>query len=478
MSPIPPLWSLSATELGRRFRAGECTPVQLLDSLVARINALNPLIHALVTPDLEGARRAAMASAERWARSAPLGPLDGIAITIKDNIEQAGLRCTWGSRLFAGHVPQADELPVARLRAEGMVLLGKTNASEFAMQGHTDNEVFGVTRNPWSLALSVGGSSGGAVACVAAGLGPLALGTDGGGSIRRPAAHTGLVGFKPSRGRVPRAGGLPAIFLDYEVVGPIARCVDDVILLMQALSPFDRRDPGSWPFEDRPLELPQTLPRLRILHVPQFGDAPVDAEIAALTDQAADRLAGLGHRVERAGHWPLADRLNGLWMSLAQVGLARMLAERGPAAEGLSPIARASAQAGQALPATALFELLAEVETMKRQLSLCFADFDLLLTPATAALPWTATDSYPDRIAGQSVGPRGHAVFTAFANAAGLPAIALPGGFSELGLPNGLQLVAPWGQDERLLALAREYEVAYPWAAHWPPRFGPDDSVR
>ena len=463
-----PAWQLSAVALADCYRSGQLSPVDALEAILERIAAVNPSLNAIVTLDPDGARRAAQASSARWRRAQPLGPLDGVPITIKDNLEVAGLRCTWGSRLFADHRPLEDELPVARLRAAGALILGKTNCSEFAMVGHTANEVFGATRNPWDTRLTAGGSSGGAVAAVAAGLGPLALGTDGGGSTRRPAAHCGLVGYKPTIGRLPRAGGLPAIFLDYEVIGPIARTVDDVVLLAQALAEPDPRDPASQAFVHQAFEPPSRTGPLRILHIRSFGDAPVEPDIAALTDSAAERFAALGHQVEHADQWPIAESVSARWMQLAQSGLAQMLSARGADPALLSPIAQASLDAGRALPATALFELLDEVAVLRQRLGQCLSEHDFLLTPATAAWPWPVERVYPDVIAGRTAGPRGHAVFTAFVNAAGLPAIALPCGQSASGLPNGLQLVGRWGDDARLLALARDWERIERGFEHWP----------
>jgi aspartyl-tRNA(Asn)/glutamyl-tRNA(Gln) amidotransferase subunit A len=202
-----------------------------------------------------------------------LSPPDG-----KPAIPVQGLRATWGSKLYADFVPSVDELPIARLRAGGAVILGKTNCPEFTLQGYTDNLLFGPSRNPWNLTLTPGGSSGGAVAAVCAGLGPVAIGTDGGGSIRRPASHTGLVGLKPSRGRVPRADGFPAMLLDFEVIGPMTRTVADLVNAMRLLSAPDRLDPLSTAFSDRPFEIP-SAPATRILYVPHFGSSPVDPEI-------------------------------------------------------------------------------------------------------------------------------------------------------------------------------------------------------
>ena len=462
------LWRLPATQLGAGYRAARFTPEDVLDQVLERVAQHNPHLNAIVTLDAAGARAAARASTARFADGRPAGALDGVPLTVKDNIAVAGLRATWGSRLFADHVATVDELPVARLRAAGAVILGKTNTPEFAMVGHTDNLVFGATRNPWNTALSAGGSSGGAVAAVAAGFGPLALCTDGGGSIRRPAAHTGLVGFKPSRGRVPRCDGLPAICLDYEVAGPIARTVDDAILLMQAICAPDPRDAASSPFTDRPFSVPATPPACRILHIPTFGDAPVDPEITTRMAEAAAHLRALGHSVDTADRFDLAEAVNARWMSLSQAGLANMLADHPDWRNLLTPASIANAEAGLALPASALFELLRIVDQMRSRLGELFTRHDLLLTPATAALPWPIGHTHPTHIAGRAVGPRGHAVFTGFVNAAGLPAISLPCAPTSAGLPNGLQLIGRWGEDGMLCAVARQYETAWPWQSRWP----------
>ena len=257
-----PLWSLSACELAHAYANG-LSPEEVIGATLARIREINPRLNAIVTPDETGALASAEASAERWKQGRALGPLDGAPLTIKDNILAGGLRATWGSRLYCDFVPDRDETPVARLRAAGAVIIGKTNVPEFTLHGFTDNEVFGVTGNPWNVALTPGGSSGGAVAAVASGMGALALGTDGGGSIRRPAAHTGLVGFKPSREMVPRAHGFPAILYNFEVAGPIARCVDDVIATMEVIAG------ANWQRVE-----PLAINRPRIAYAPTFSGAP------------------------------------------------------------------------------------------------------------------------------------------------------------------------------------------------------------
>jgi aspartyl-tRNA(Asn)/glutamyl-tRNA(Gln) amidotransferase subunit A len=183
-----PLWALSATELVAGYIAAQFNPLDVIESVLDRIDGVNPLLNAVVTSDREGARGAAVESTRRYRDGESLSGMDGVPITVKDNIPVKGMRSTWGSRLFSNYIPEKDELPIARLRQAGAIILGKTNCPEFTLQGYTDNVLFGPTRNPWNLAMTPGGSSGGGVAAVAAGLGPIAICTDGGGSIRRPAS--------------------------------------------------------------------------------------------------------------------------------------------------------------------------------------------------------------------------------------------------------------------------------------------------
>ncbi|KWT96837.1 MULTISPECIES: amidase [unclassified Variovorax] len=455
MTSITPLWQLTATQLAAGFREGAFTPAQALEACLARSAEVNPRLNALVALDAEGATHAAEQSSARWRSGHALGPLDGVPVTIKDNLQVRGLPTHWGSRALAGLVAERDELPVAKLREAGAVIFGKTNVPEFTMQGYTGNPVFGATGNPWDPALTPGGSSGGAVALVAAGGCPMALATDGGGSIRRPASHTNLVGLKPSRGRVPRGGGLPPIFLDFEVAGPLARCVDDVAAMMQVIGRG-----GMQPVAAAPA---------RILYIPRFGDHPVDPAIAALTAAAARQFAALGHEVTTADRFDMAEAVNERWPLLSQVGLAWLVAHpqalsstRALDPASFGPVMQANAQTGRDASALALFDLLFEAERLRTELAGLFERHDFLLTPAAAALPWPAGETHPPRIDDCEVGPRGHAVFAGFVNAAGLPAIALPCGFAQ-GLPVGLQLVAREGGDDALLDLARAFERAHPW---------------
>ena len=455
----------SALDLVALFRAKKASPVEALDAIHARIARHDPALNAIIAPDAGRARAAADASTARWRAGTPAGPLDGVPLTVKDSIAVAGLACTWGSPVFRDFVPDADELPVARLRAGGAVILGKTNVPEFTMVGYTDNTLFGPTRNPWDARLTPGGSSGGAVAAVAAGFGPLALGTDGGGSIRRPASHVGIFGLKPTPGRVPRADGLPAIFSDLEQIGPLARTMPDLIALMAAISAPDAADPLSRFMPE--FAVPKPVPRLRILYIPRFAAHPVDPDIAASCATAARELAALGHNVEDgAAPWDV-DAINAAAQAVAPAGLAWLMARK--SAEPAGPLLRAAAEAGRGMDAATLFGALHAMGEFRRHLATrVFSRWHALLTPAAAALPWPATESHPTVIAGQQVGPRGHAVFTAFANAAYLPGLTLPCAPAANGLPIGVQLVGAPGADAVLCAVGAEHAAMHPYAERRP----------
>lgn len=449
-------WQMGAGELAAAFRRGELSPIDALASCLERIETLNPCLNAFVALRRDAALEDARRSAERHARGEALGPLDGVPVAVKDNLPTADLPTTWGNVAMRDHRPAHDELAVARLRAAGAVIVGKTNVPEFTLEGYTSNRLFGTTRNPWNPALTPGGSSGGSVAAVAAGMVPLALGTDGGGSTRRPASHTGLVGLKPSIGAIAREHALPPLLLDFEVVGPIARSVADVRALFGALRGPHRADRSSWAAEAARRPLPAAL---RVRYVATLDGAPVDPQIARQCRNAAHRLAELGHAVDE-GPLPLDLReISAAWPQVGAIGLAA-LAEREPAwIEGASPRYRELAEAGARLPASRLWAIVEAAQQLRRDAAKVFDDIDLLAMPAAAALPWPADEAFPTHIDGREVGPRGHAVFTGWVNAAGLPAVSIPCLPSAEGLPIGLQLIADFGCDDALLDLAQAVEA-------------------
>ena len=379
-----------------------------------------------------------------------------------------GMPTTWGSRALREHVPAADELPVARLRAHGAVIIGKTNCPEFTLDGHTSNLLFGTTRNPWNTALTPGGSSGGAVAGVAAGLFPLALGTDGGGSTRRPASHTGLVGFKPSIGAIARFPTLPQILLDFEVIGPIARTVGDVALLYNATCGPDPRDRTSLTARAGLVRSDGAIAPLRILYVPRIDDNALDPEIERSVRDAASLLGELGHRVE-VGALPFElSAIVEFWPLLGQVGVAHLFERWPQSVTECAPRFAEMAEAGRRVPGPRYFRGLETIREFRATVADAFQHFDLLMTPSAAALPWPADQAYPTRIDGREVGPRGHAVYTGWVNACGHPAINLPSAPSEGGLPIGFQLVGAYGRDELLMQVGEQYERAYPFHRRWP----------
>ncbi|MEH2493494.1 amidase [Bradyrhizobium sp. AZCC 2230] len=456
MDDRAPLWAMSACEFVRAFADG-LSPRAVIEATLSHIAATNPRLNAIVTLDAAGALAAADASARRWRDGRPASALDGVPITVKDNILVAGLRATWGSKLYRDFVPDEDELPVRRLREAGAIILGKTNVPELTLHGYTDNALFGTTGNPWDPALTPGGSSGGAVAAVASGMCTLALATDGGGSIRRPAAHTGLVGFKPSRDTVARGKGFPAILGEFEVIGPIARCAEDVLAAMDVIAA---------PAWSRLMAEPLT-PRSRVAYVSTFGRAPVDPFIRDVIEGTIARARALGLDVETLSPFTLADPLDAVWPVVSQTGVAWLL-DRHPGWQGQvgSAIAEMEA-AGRRLTARDYLDALDQVAALRRSFDALFAQYDFLITPSAAAMPWPATESHPAVIDGQSVGPRGHAVFTAIANALGLPAISLPCIIPDGALPVGLQVIAGSGHDGWLMKFAREYEGRL-FAHRWP----------
>jgi aspartyl-tRNA(Asn)/glutamyl-tRNA(Gln) amidotransferase subunit A len=463
MSESGESWRLGVAGLSDLLARRAVSPVELLELFLARIERINPAINAIVAIDGE-ARAAAAESERRWAAGEPRSALEGIPLTVKDNIPVRGLPTTWGSRMFRDVVPTRDELPVARLRAAGAVILGKTNCPEFTLEGYTDNPLFGVTRNPWDTELTPGGSSGGAVASVAAGLVPAAIGTDGGGSIRRPASHTGLVGLKPSTGLVARDHGLPQVLLDFEAVGPMARRVTDVRLLLDVMAGPDRRDRKSL------CAAPAAPPPdpIRLLYVPTFGGNPLDPEIAESCTAAARAFGELGCAVEE-GLLPFdMAPVDEIWPVFAEVAVAFLLDQNPARRDQVAEKFIAMAERGEAIPAHRYLDAIETVDRLRRTVSDGFLETDVIMTPSAAALPWPAAEPFPPEIDGQPVGPRGHAVYTAWVNACGHPGINLPAAPSAGGLPIGFQLIGDFGADALLLDLAARFEAAHPWAERWP----------
>jgi len=453
---IDEIWKMDATALTQAYRDGTLSPTVVVDACLDRISRLDVELNAFVFLS-NSARQEARASALRWRTGHPIGLLDGVPVAIKDNLVVREMPATWGSEAFADRRFSKDELPVQRLRDAGAIIIGKTNTPEFAVEGYTSNALFGPTRNPWAPQLTPGGSSGGSVAAVAAGMTPVALGTDGGGSTRRPAAYTGLVGFKPGWGHVPRGGGLPQVLRDFEEVGYFGRTVRDIMLIDQVLaappdSPVAGRQSGA----------------VRILLVERLDGNPCDPEILRSLRQSKSELAALGHSIED-GVLPLdLTAINAIWPSIAETGLRDLVAQDPNVARLASERYLEMAQRGAGYSPGELSEMDTIVSELRCDADRMFYDWDVIMMPACAAMPWDAEQPYPETIDGQSVGPRGHAVYTGWVNAAGLPAISLPSAPSSSGLPIGFQLIGMRGSEPLLLSLGAAFEKQAPWAERWP----------
>jgi aspartyl-tRNA(Asn)/glutamyl-tRNA(Gln) amidotransferase subunit A len=455
----------TATQVARAVARGDVSPAEVVRQTLDRIAAVNPRVNALIDVLADDALAQASTVA-RLLRAGQRLPLAGVPITIKDNLWVGGRRVTFGSRLFANHVAPRDAWAVARLKAAGAIVIGISNCSEFACRGVTTNPLHGATRNPLDLTRTPGGSSGGAVASVAAGMAPLALATDAGGSIRRPAAHTGLVGLKPTLGLVAHPWGFADPSAEISVVGPIARGVDDVALALDVLTGHDGRDLYSAPGRCEPWR----ARRLRIGYSPQLGcDFDVDPVVAAVVERAARASEGLGHVVERADPaWPPGTNAYPL-LQLQQAALAALFGESWRAEpQAFDPDIGAQIEAGLTVSGPRIAELLRLREKLAHALGEYFQSYDLLLTPTVPCEAWPLEHAAPSHIDGRAVGPRAHAAFTPLFNYCGVPALSLPCGVGAAGLPVALQIAGPRWHDERVLALAAQLETVLPYRVRTP----------
>ena len=449
------LWGETATALAARIRAREVSAVEVMRAHLARIDAVNPDLNAIVTLDPEGALAGAEAADRRLAAGEPVGPLHGLPIAVKDLEDTAGMRTTYGSRVFSDHVPEADTLLVARLRSAGAIVIGKTNTPEFGAGSQTFNEVFGATRNPFDRSRTPGGSSGGAAVAVASGMLPFADGSDLGASVRNPAAFCGLVGLRPSPGRIP---AVPAInpWSPLSVHGPIARTVDDAALLLRAVCGPDRRAPLS--LDDPPEAFadvgPADLGAVRIAWSDDLGDLPVDPEITAVLRRRRDELAALGCAIEDVDvDLRAADEA---FETLRAVGFAQGLAELlRTHRDELKDTVVWNIEAGLALTGEQVARALRlQGEVFARTFEL-LERYDALALPVTQVPAFDVTEPWPREIAGVPMGSylewmRSCSRITVTSH----PAMSVPAGFTDDGLPVGLQLVGRYRGEAALLRLA------------------------
>jgi aspartyl-tRNA(Asn)/glutamyl-tRNA(Gln) amidotransferase subunit A len=454
---------LSAAQLTTLYARGELSPVDAVEAMLARAAKLQPHLNAFVLIDETGARAAAKASQERWHKGAPLSPLDGVPTTIKDTTAVKGWPTRYGSHATDETSAAENAAVVDKVLAAGMVVLGKSTTPEFGWKALTDSPLQGTTRSPWNLKHSPGGSSGGASSLTAAGVNPFNHGNDGGGSIRIPAAHTGLVGLKPSYGRIAQYPA-DSPFADVISQGVLARSVHDSALALNALAGPDPRDWRSLPADPRDytVGLEEGVRGLRLGLSLDFGHVMADPEVRALVAAAARRFEEAGAVVEDVGPLiePLQNSFEPLWIG----SFATRLRQIPTQLHGkLDPGFRAAAEKGLAITLADYAKAYEAKSKLARDMALWHGKFDLLLSPvAPTAAPPVETLYNSDAFPRWSKG----APYTLPFNLTGQPAASMPAGLTAAGLPVGLQIVGAARADHLVLKAMRAYESAAGWT--WP----------
>jgi amidase len=467
MSHSRDLCFIPATELVRLYRARKTSPLEVMQAVLARIDAVNPVVNAYVTVARESALGAARRATRLLGRKARLPLLHGVPVSIKDLFATKGLRTTWGSLIYKDHVPDGDDLVVQRLKAAGAIVVGKTNTPEFGAGGNTFNAVFGATRNPWNTALSCGGSSGGAAVAVATGMGPIAQGSDLGGSLRTPAAFCGVVGFRTTPGLLP-SHPLTLIWDSLGVVGPIARTVADVALMLAAMAGSDDRAPLSYDVDASKFTRAVRAPSIkgwRVAWTPDLhGLIPVGEEVARVAHDALRVFRSLGARVETA--CPDFSEVPDIIRATRGPMMVALHADKLPAwRERMQRDLVEDVERGLALTAEEIARGEALRSVLWHRVRAFMATRDLLVLPTVAVPPFPVEQPYPAEINGQPLDNYTHWFFLTYAiTLTGLPAISVPCGFTRDGLPVGLQLVGRRRQDAAVLRAAAAVEAAAPWA--------------
>jgi aspartyl-tRNA(Asn)/glutamyl-tRNA(Gln) amidotransferase subunit A len=451
------LCALTATALLEGYRRRTLSPVEVAAAVLKRIEALNPRLNAFNLIS-ERALEEAKASEARWHSGHPMGLLDGVPVSIKDIILTKCWPTLRGSKTVDPKGPWNDDAPVtARLREHGAVLLGKTTTPEFGWKGVTDSPLTGITRNPWNTAKTPGGSSGGAAAAVASGMGPLAVGTDGGGSIRIPCSFTGLFGIKPSFGRVPAWPLSP--FGTVAHVGPMTRTVTDAALMLNVIAQPDARDWHALPYDARDwrMGLDGGVEGLRIAYSPDLGYARVDAEVRQIVDDAVAVFSELGASVERKdpGFADPAPIFTAHWFSGAAFLMKGVKNQ-----ELVDPGLREVAAQGAKITAEQLLEAQMKRGALGLHMNLFHRDYDLLVTPTLSIAAFDAGKEVADKMLQER-----WTDWTPFSfpfNLTQQPAASIPCGLTRAGLPVGLHLVGPRYADALVLRAARAFESVRP----------------
>ncbi|EFL10630.1 amidase [Streptomyces sp. AA4] len=454
---------LTASELVAAYATGELSPVEATKAALQNIEDRDGEVNAFCLVDAERALDQAKAAEARWRDGNPIGALDGVPASIKDIFLTQGWPTLRGSTSIPADQPWDVDSPVmARMREAGLVVLGKTTTPEIAWKGVTDSALTGVTRNPVNPRMTAGGSSGGSAAAVAAGMGELSVGTDGGGSIRIPASFCGIVGLKPTHGRVPLFPASP--FGPLAHAGPMARSVDDTALLLDVLALPDHRDPTGLapPISAYREAVRRDVRGLIAAYSPTLGFADVDPEVAAIVQSAVQSLADAGLQVEQAdpGFADPKDAFDVLWSA----GAAKSLDAFPPGSEPrVDPGLRRVWEKGRTYSASDYLDATAERAALGILMGEFHTRYDVLLTPTVPIPPFEAGHDVPPG-SGMTEWPE-WTPFTYPFNMTQQPAISVPAGRTEAGLPVGLQIVGPRHSDDLVLAVAKLLEEVRPWAA-------------
>lgn len=468
-----PFAYMTAVELAQRIRARDVSSAEVTAEIVRRAEESQGTLNAFITLCKDEALAAAKAADAAVARGDTLGALHGVPVSVKDIINTAGIRTTWASRLMESNVPDADAAAVKRLKDAGAIVIGKTTTSEFAHKLLTDSPLFGVTRNPWDLDYTPGGSSGGSAVAVAAGLGPLSLATDAGASTRLPAACTGIVGLKPTLGVVPH-NQVPDGFNNFIHLGVMARTVRDAALMLDVIGgphPSDPHSLGLAPVNaaaglDAPVKGP------RIAFRPLVGNTLLDDDVRKACEASLDTFRALGASVDVVDE--TIDNAEPAWRILQQSNwAARYFARIDEVEPKIDPSFAEGIRAGGAYTGQQLLQATYKRTTHFRMVQSWFAKYDLVLTPTMSRPPLKADHKALDPIAinGQDAGDM-RASWVPYLNMfdlTGHPAVSVPCGWNKDGLPLGLQIVGPWYADAKVLAAAAAFEAAQPWAERIPP---------
>ncbi len=478
MTSTTDLLALDAADLSRRIAARELSCVELMQASLARIDALNPRFNAIVSlRDADALLAEARARDDDLARGRRLGWMHGFPIAVKDLSDAQGLPTTLGSPAIGKRPATGDALFVQRMKRAGAIVIGKTNTPEFGLGSHTFNPVFGTTLNAYEPTRSAGGSSGGAAVALALRMVPVADGSDFGGSLRNPAAWNNVVGFRPSRGRVPAVPAEDAFFQQLGTEGPMGRSVDDVARLLSTMSGWDDR---------APLSLADTLPDadtpdpIGCAHGKRIGwlgsiwpDLPLEAGVLPLCEAALKSFEELGCTVEPCTLEFARERNWSAWLRLRQLLTGGKL---GPLYADPAKRALLKAEAiweieqGHALTAAQLYQASANRTALYHAFRKLFERYDYVIAPTAQVFPFDATLAWPTSIGGTAMDTyhRWMEIVTPF-TLAGLPVVSMPAGFNAQGLPMGIQIAGPARADLAVLALARAYEAVTHWTRQRPP---------